>query len=283
MAEGAIVWDAWIEAGGNAFDTGFVYGGGRHEAILGDWMATRGVARDVTVVVKGAHSPYCTPRAIATQLATSLERLQLDTAPIYIMHRDNLDVPVGEFVEALNALHAKGLIGAFGGSNWSVARFAEANDYAAANGLKPMTILNNNLSLAVMEQAVWPGCITSNNAESLAFLRDTGTAHLSWSSQARGFFYAAEDRTEVSEDTAPDVCFASADNDERRRRAATLAREKGVETPHIATAWVMGQSFPSFALIGPRSPNEIATTLPAATIRLTDTELAWLNLEADSR
>jgi len=35
IGAGALVWDAWMEAGGNAFDTGFVYGGGLHEAVLG--------------------------------------------------------------------------------------------------------------------------------------------------------------------------------------------------------------------------------------------------------
>ncbi len=115
IAEGAVVWDAWMEAGGNAFDTGFVYGGGLHEKVLGEWMAARGVAKDVVVVVKGAHSPYCTPRAIGIQLDISLERLGLTYAPIYIMHRDNPAVPVGEFVEALNALKKAGRSGSLAG------------------------------------------------------------------------------------------------------------------------------------------------------------------------
>ncbi|KMW59563.1 putative oxidoreductase [Candidatus Rhodobacter oscarellae] len=282
LAEGAIVWDAWIEAGGNAFDTGFVYGGGRHEAVLGDWIATRGLAKEVVVIAKGAHTPYCTPRAIAAQLEISLERLQLDHAPIYIMHRDNLDVPVGEFMDALNALQAKGLIGAIGGSNWSVARFQEANAYAAANGLNPLTILNNNLSLARMEQPVWPGCISSNDPTTLGFLRDSGTAHLSWSSQARGYFFDVGTRTELPEDTNPDTCFASAGNAERRRRATALASERGVEPFQVAAAWVLEQSFPSFALIGPRSPGEIATTLPALAVSLSPREIAWLNLDTET-
>ena len=82
IGAGAVVWDAWAEAGGNAFDTGFVYGGGAHEAVLGQWIA------------KGAHSPYCTPRSIGAQLEISLSRLGLDFVPIYIMHRDNPAVPV---------------------------------------------------------------------------------------------------------------------------------------------------------------------------------------------
>ncbi len=281
IASGALVWDAWMEAGGNAFDTGFVYGGGRHEKVLGEWIANRGVAKEVIPIVKGAHTPYCLPGAIEAQLNMSLERLGLDRAPIYIMHRDNLDVPVGEFVDALNRLHKSGRIGAFGGSNWSIARFEEANAYAAKKGLKPLTILNNNLSLAVMERPVWAGCITSNNAETLAFLRKSNTTHVSWSSQARGYFLPEALRNRLPADTSPETCFGSPANAERRKRAEQLAKQYGVSPHNIATAWVLAQSFPSLALVGPRRPGEIATTLPALGIRLTAKEVAWLNLEAE--
>ena len=106
------------------------------------------------------------------------------------MHRDNPAVPVAEFVDALNALKQAGKIGIFGGSNWSPARIAEANAYAAANGLEPFRILNNNLSLAVMEKPVWAGCITSNTPETLAYLREAGMTHLSWSSPGPRLFPA---------------------------------------------------------------------------------------------
>ena len=283
VAEGAVVWDAWFEAGGNAFDTGFVYGGGVHEKVLGDWMTARGVAKQAVVVVKGAHSPYCTPRAIGMQLAMSLERLGLEKAAIYIMHRDNVAVPVAEFIDALNALKQAGKIGIFGGSNWSPARLAEANAYAAAKGLEPFRILNNNLSLAVMEKPVWAGCITSNTPETLAFLRQGKVAHLSWSSQARGYFLPEALRNRLPADTAPETCFGSPANAERRTRAEALAAERGVSAHNVATAWVLGQSFPSFALIGPRSPGEIVSTLPGAALTLTEAEVLWLNLERDSR
>ena len=283
VAEGAIVWDAWFAAGGNAFDTGFVYGGGLHEVVLGQWLKARGVAKQAIVIVKGAHTPYCTPRAIGTQLEISLERLGLDFAPIYIMHRDNPAVPVGEFIDALNALKAAGKIGTFGGSNWSPARLTAANAYAAQKGLEPFRILNNNLSLAVMEKPVWAGCITSNTPETLAFLRGGTVAHLSWSSQARGYFLPEALRNRLPADTAPETCFGSPANAERRARAETLAAERGVSAHNVATAWVLNQSFPSLALIGPRSPGEIASTLPGATLTLTGAEVLWLNLEADTR
>ncbi|MEM7445596.1 MAG: aldo/keto reductase [Pseudomonadota bacterium] len=283
VADGAIVWDAWMEAGGNAFDTAFVYGAGHHETVLGQWIAARGVANQTVVVVKGAHSPYCTPRTIESQLNQSLDRLGLDRAAIYIMHRDNPDVPVGEFVDALNRLRDAGRIGVFGGSNWTVQRFAEANAYADANGLEGFGILNNNLSLAVMERPVWPGCVSSNKPDALSYLRSSGTVHLAWSSQARGYFLPGELRNRLPANTSPDTCFGSVENEKRRDRAETLARERGVSPHNVATAWVLSQSFPSFALIGPRSPGEIVSTLPALTLDLTPSEVAWLNLEADSR
>ncbi|MEO6609298.1 MAG: aldo/keto reductase [Aestuariivirga sp.] len=280
LASGAIVWDAFLDAGGNTFDTGFVYGGGHHETVLGQWISARKVAKDINVIVKGAHTPYCTPRAIAAQLEISLDRLGLDNAPIYIMHRDNPQVPVGEFVEALNALHAAGKIGAFGGSNWSPARFAEGQAYAVKRQLKPMAILNNNLSLAVMEKPVWDGCVTSNTQDSLKFLRDNRIAHISWSSQARGYFLPVELRDRLPADIGPEVCYGSPANEERRRRAELLAKKHGVSTHNIATAWVLAQKFPSFAIIGPRSPGEIVSTLPTLTVNLTEADVAWLNLES---
>ncbi len=283
VAEGAVVWDAWAEAGGNAYDTGFVYGGGLHEKVLGDWIKARGVEKSVTIIAKGAHTPYCFPDAIGAQLDISLERLQQTHAPIYILHRDNPAVPVGEFVDALNRLKTAGRIGIFGGSNWSPGRVAQANAYAAEKGLEPFRILNNNLSLAVMEQPVWAGCITSNTPETLAALRAGGLVHLSWSSQARGYFLAQGLRNRLPADTAPETCFGSPANAERRHRAEILAAERGLSAHNIATAWVLSQSFPSLALIGPRSPGEIMSTLPGAALALTRAEVAWLNLEADNR
>jgi aryl-alcohol dehydrogenase-like predicted oxidoreductase len=144
-----------------------------------------------------------------------------------------------------------------------------------------MRILNNNLSLAIMEQPVWAGCITSNTPETLNWLRAGGMTHLSWSSQARGYFLPEALRNRLPPDTAPETCFGSPANAERRQRAETLAQQHGVSAHNIATAWVLSQPFPSLALIGPRSPGEIVSTLPGAALRLSPEEVRWLNLEQD--
>ncbi len=281
-ADGAAIWDAWMEAGGNAFDTAYVYGGGRMEQLLGQWLQARGVADEAVVIVKGAHTPHCDPASLRSQLMESLERLQLPRAPIYVMHRDNPAIPVGEFIDCLHELADEGLLGACGGSNWTLERFQEANAWAKEHGKRGFALLNNNLSLARMIKPVWDGCQSANDPAALAYLAEAGKAHLSWSSQARGFFLPAETRGELPPGTSPDECFGGKENEERRRRAVELARELGVAAHNIAAAWVLRQPFTSVALIGPRQPSEIVSSMPALELELSAAQLAWLNLERDS-
>ena len=68
-----VMFDAFFEKGGNAFDTAFIYGGGVMEPLLGQWMKIRNVRNEVVVIAKGGHTPECNPAAITRQLAKSLE------------------------------------------------------------------------------------------------------------------------------------------------------------------------------------------------------------------
>ena len=66
---------------------------------------------------------------------------------------------------------------------------------------------------------------------------------------------------------------------ERRERARTLAKEKGVEPTTMALAYVLAQPFPVFPIIGPATMRETASSLEALTVQITPDEVAWLNLE----
>jgi aryl-alcohol dehydrogenase-like predicted oxidoreductase len=131
----------------------------------------------------------------------------------------------------------------------------------------------------VMMRPVWPGCVASNDMTTLNYLRENQITHLSWSSQARGYFLPEELRSRLPLDTAPETCFGGEDNSERRRRSEELALKYKVSAHNIATAWVLAQGFPSIALVGPRSPGEIVSTLPGLGVSLTQDEVKWLNLE----
>ncbi|MCX6992784.1 MAG: aldo/keto reductase, partial [Kiritimatiellaeota bacterium] len=187
MVHAATVYDEYFERGGNTFDTAIVYGRAKSE-MLGHWMKNRQIRDKVVVIAKGAHTPLCRPEYIEPQLNEQFSWLQTDHADLYMMHRDNPEVPVGEFVDALNKLVHAGRIRTFGGSNWAVQRVAEANAYAKKNKLQGFAVLSNNLSLAEMIAPVWDGCLHVHDAASRKWLADNDVALLAWSSQARGFF-----------------------------------------------------------------------------------------------
>jgi predicted dehydrogenase len=115
LAHSAVMFDDFFERGGNAFDTAWIYGrGGLRDKLLGQWVNLRGVRQQVVLICKGAHSPLCTPKHLSSQLIESLERIGTGYADIYFMHRDNPDVPVGEFVDVLNEHKRAGRIKVFG-------------------------------------------------------------------------------------------------------------------------------------------------------------------------
>jgi aryl-alcohol dehydrogenase-like predicted oxidoreductase len=58
-----------------------------------------------------------------------------------------------------------------------------------------------------------------------------------------------------------------------------LAARRGCTPTQVALAWVLGQPFPTFPLIGPRTIPELHDCAAALDVRLAATELAWLNLE----
>ncbi|MBB3571398.1 aldo/keto reductase [Rhizobium sp. BK491] len=277
FAAASLTLDAFYETGGNAFDTAYVYGGGKTESIFGDWHTSRDVPREEIVLIgKGAHSPLCYPDVIAKQLDQSLNRLKTDYVDIYFMHRDSTDVPVGEFVDAMDAEVKAGRIrGIFGGSNWTRARFDEAIAYAQKNGKTAPAALSNNFSLAEMLDPIWAGCVAASDDEWKAWLNAKQIPNFAWSSQGRGFFTDRAGRDKRDDEELVRVWYSDR-NFGRRDRAIELAQKLGRSPIHIALAYVVAQPFPVIPLIGPRTVAELEDSLSALDIKLTPEQVKWL-------
>ena len=282
LAHASAMFDAFFEIGGTTFDTAYIYGGGYIEQLVGRWVRNRGVREDVVMITKGAHTPHCDPESLTRQLEESLDRQGTDYADLYMMHRDNPDVPVGEFVDVMDEHLRAGRIRAYGGSNWTPERVDEANAYAQANGRTGFTILSNHFGLAEALDVPWAGCVHATDPDSKAWLTERGIALLPWSSQARGFFTGRahpEDRS----DAELVRCYYSDENFERLARAQELGAERGVPATAIALAFVLHQQFPTFALFGPRSIGEMRSSTLGLGVELSPQEMAWLDLKAPTR
>jgi aryl-alcohol dehydrogenase-like predicted oxidoreductase len=287
--------DGVFAQGCTTIDTAHGYGEGEAERALGEWIASRGVRDEVVILTKGAHHNQdrrrVTPYDITSDLHDSLARLKTDRIDLYLLHRDDPAVPVGEIVEVLNAHHRAGKIGAFGGSNWSVARIQEANAYAKANGLLPFVASSPNFSLAVQTRSPWDNCISISGPAAKAE-RDWYTLAklplFTWSSLAGGFFSGRFRRdnldqfTEYLDKLCVDV-YCVDDNFRRLDRVQTLAGERGATIPQIATAYIMSQPLNIFAIVGCQTGAEFASNVEALDLALTPAEIAWLELRSDER
>jgi 1-deoxyxylulose-5-phosphate synthase len=274
--------DAFVEVGGNCLDSAHVYGGGKSERAVGQWMKERGNRDKILVIDKGAH-PYWTeprvnPEGIAQDITESLERLQSDYIDLYLLHRDDENVPVGPIVEHLNKERDMGRIRAFGGSNWTTARVQEANDYAAQHGLTGFVASSPHFSLAVSKEPMWAGCIALDDA-GRQWHKTTQFPMLPWSSQARGFFTGRYSPEDTSNENIVRVYY-SEENWERLRRAEELGEKHSVTANNIALAYVLHEPYPVFALFGPATAEELHNSLPALDIALTDSERATLELKS---
>ena len=146
-----------------------------------------------------------------------------------------------------------------------------------------------------MIKPLWDVCISSNDQEIFAYLESTKTAHLSWSSQGRGYFLPDEITQQIEEkitkdesawrqpgehSSGPLSCFDSEDNRERKSRVIDLAKKHNTDSQNIAGAWPLNLDFPSFALIGPRIISEIDSSLKNLDVNLTKEQVDWLNLKS---
>ena len=284
--------DSAMEMGINAFDIANVYGGGDSERAVGKWMEERGNRADVFIVTKGAHPnrdrKRVTPYDITSDLMDSLARLRTDYIDVYLLHRDDIDKPIGPIVECFNEHYAAGRIRAFGGSNWTSARIAEANAYAAAKGLAPMSVSSPNYGLCEQVDDPWgPGCVTISGkvgaVEREFYLRGQMPV-MAYSSLGRGMLSGRVTRDNYKEklDGAALKAYAYEVNFERLDRAGKLAADKGVSVPQIGLAYILNQPLNVFPIVGAAASKELEETAASVDIALSPQEITWLETGAQA-
>ena len=276
------MFDYFYGAGGRVFDTAYIYNNGMGDKYLGNWINSRGVQEEVIVLGKGAHTPDCRPECIKPQIIESLERLNLEKIDIYCLHRDNNDIPVSEFIDALDEIKAEGLIHKIGASNWKLARFKQARDFALKENKEPFTILSNNFSLAEMIDPVWPGCVAIDN-NFLDYIDQNNIILFPWSSTARGFFIKKKEIATSDHFSNPSMdeekrVWHSESNLKKREICFNIAAERNVEPIEIALAYVIQSSKVIFPLIGPRTINELNSSIFATSLNLTNAEIKQLTI-----
>ena len=281
--------DTVYALGINTFDCAAHYG----EEALGEWIASRNLQSDVAVLTKGAHhNPWrkrVTEFDILSDVHDSLAKLNVDGIDIYLLHRDDLTMPVGPIVEVLNRLYTEGKIHAFGASNWSTDRLAQANAYAREHNLIPFTVSSPYFALAKQVGDPWGGGCESiagiENAPARAWYHEQDISVFAYSPLSRGLFSGRLKSNDIgraaavlSKETIKG--YFSSDAVEQLKRCESLADEKGVTVAQIALAWMFSQQeVRAFAVIGSENSAHIKANIQACELTLTPEECAFLTLQ----
>jgi len=286
--------DAVYEAGVTLFDSAHVYGGGQCDRVFGRWVASRGLREQIVLMDKCSHHnrdrKRVTPYDISADLHDCLARLGFDYVDIFSFHRDDETQPVGPLVERMNQLICEGRIRAYGASNWTHRRIAEAVEYAEARGLVSIAVSSPHYSLAECNADPWGGGSISitTDPEALAWYERRQMPLLPWSSLSGGLFSGRFRRDNLEQfsdgaDARCVRCYCSERNFQRLDRAEQLAAEKGATLAQIALAWCVCGPRNVFPLMAAWTVEQARENGAAGGIDLTAEEVAWLNLERDER
>jgi aryl-alcohol dehydrogenase-like predicted oxidoreductase len=277
--------EGFLAAGGNFVDTAHCYsfwvpegGLGASERQLGECLRRLGCRDQVVIATKGGHPDggkdypredlYLSPVVVACDLDESFERLDIDAIDLYLLHRDDPRVPVGEVIEMLNREVASGDLRYLGASNWSTERIAAANEYAAAHDLRGFCVSQVHWSLAEPKWDIGPDPTMRHvTAADAAWHEASGLPVMAYSASAGGYFAGRE---------GAEGGYGTPTNAARRERARELAAELGATPTQVALAYLLGQPFPVYPIVGALDQAHLAEAMGAADIELDPEQVRWL-------
>jgi aryl-alcohol dehydrogenase-like predicted oxidoreductase len=259
--------DAAWELGITAFDTADAYGGGRSETWIGEWMAARGRCPELTTKV--FHSVVGDPadrglsrERILRQIEGSLARLGVDRVDAYLAHEPDPGTPVAETIETFAELVAAEKIGSMGASNVDQAWLEEALS------VTQVSVVQNSYSLLDRE-----------SEDVLSLCAERGIAFTAFGPLAGGWLTGKYRRGEPpvagSRMTLRPDPYVHFDDDavyDGLDRLDEAARDRGVDMPTLALAWLFSDPRVTAAVVGPRRPEHLEPAVAALDLQLAEAE-----------
>jgi aryl-alcohol dehydrogenase-like predicted oxidoreductase len=258
---------AALDAGVTLLDTGDFYGMGHNEMLIASTL--RDVPRErylLSVKFGALRSPDgqflgfdLRPNAIKSALAYSLKRLGTDYIDIYRPSRLDPTVPIEDVVGALAELVKAGYVRHIGLSEVGV------DTIRRAHATHPICDLQIEYSL--MSRSV--------EAEILPTLRELGIGLTAYGILSRGLIGGSGKATGGFRSHLPRFQGENLKHNLALVAALeTVARDKGTTVAQLATAWVVSRGSDIVPLVGARRRMQLADSLAALALTLTETDLA---------
>ena len=267
---------AYVEAGGNFFDTSDAYQFGQSEIALGEFLAgrrddfvvaskyARTATREPAVAAKGSHR-----KAMIQSVEASLKRLKTDHIDLYFTHFDDGVTPIEEVARGFDDLVRAGKIVYGGFSNAPAWRVAKAATTADLQGWAPITMLQVEYSL--LQRAP--------ERELVPLAAEYGLGIMAYSPLAGGLLTGKYRRGEQGRATA---VKGSVSHEDAGQSAEVLdvvlkiADQLGATPGQVALAWVMGKG--AIPIVGPRTTDQLRENLASANLKLDEEQIRDLDV-----
>ena len=269
--------DAAWEAGITTFDIADAYGGGRSESIIGSWIHAKGPdVRDRIVLTTKTFNPMSdgadhglSQERIRRQLDGSLERLGVESVPLYLAHAMDPAVPVAETIGTFDALVAEGKIRVYGGSNVDVAWLEEALRHG-----RPDWAQN---SYSLLDREAEQGVLRLCAREGLGFTPFSPLAG-GW---LTGKYKRAEEPPAGSRMTLRPEPYLHFQEDrvfDALEALEAQAAERATTPATLAFAWLLAHPHVTAVVVGPRRPEHLRPALDALELDLSPAEREQLTM-----
>lgn len=281
------IFNAYIDAGGNFFDTSDVYQNGQSEAWLGEFIKNRANRDRLVISTKGTQNQYVGDpngggngrKHIIEAVEASLKRLQTDYIDLYFLHQWDMHTPVEEVLATFETLIQQGKIRHYGLSNFPAWYTAKLQTLAALSFRNPVAAIQNQYSLAER----------SAEYEHLPLCQQLNIGFTAWSPLANGLLtgkYQVDNQGQLigagrltdTWATDPSVAhMASERNIQIVKTLNEMACETGHSASQIALNWMVQHQGVSAAIIGARKLSQLEDNLAALEFSLTTEQVGQLN------
>ena len=275
--------DRALEAGLDFIDTAEIYSvwvpghsGGESEAIIGEWMASRGCRDRVVVATKvgadmGDERKGLAPSRIRDGIEGSLRRLRTDRIDLYQAHYDDPETPLEEVLGTFAALVAEGKVRVLGASNYSAARLREALAVSERLGLPRYESLQPHYNLydrAEYEAELEPLCL------------EQGLGVICYFGLAKGFLTGKyRSRADLGKSPRGDGIAGYLDARGTRILEALdqVAAELRATPAQVALAWLIARPSVAAPIASATGPEQLEDLIAAASLQLGPEAVAHLD------
>ncbi len=246
--------------------------GGESETIIGNWLAAGGQRSKLTISTKVGMWPKMSGLKAANIIAAcegSLKRLKTDHIDLYQSHRDEMETPQDETLEAFGRLVTAGKVRAIGASNFEAERLASAEKIAEEGGFPRYNTLQPlyNLVERDFEKALQPLCVE----------QEIGV--IPYFSLASGFLtgkYRSKADTEGKARGGRVEQYLTEENFALLDRLEKVAKGHGASMAEVAIAWLRDRPAIVAPIASATSLDQLKSLIRGATLKLSDEEIALL-------